>query len=403
MIMTSVKLKFRPSTVAEKEGTLYFQVIHKRIIRQIRTEYHISAYEWDDEKGILWATCCDEVRKSYLLTISERTNWCKRLLDNVVLQLCCKPTAYTTDDIVREYLEQTQKHSFFNFMQEIIFQLKHLGKMRTAETYTATIKSFMKFRNAIDIPFEGFNSDIVLEYEAYLKARNLSLNTISFYMRILRAVYNRAVEKGFAEASNPFKHVYTGIEKTIKRAIDIKSIKKIKDLVLSNYYLDFSRDMFLFSFYTRGMSFVDMCYLKKSDLKQGVLSYRRHKTGQLLQIRWEKPMQEIVCKYNTTDSPYLLPIIRKVGINERKQYNNALHLINHKLKEIANMIGLSANLTLYTSRHSWASIAQSKNIPIAIISEGMGHDNEKTTQIYLNSLDKTIVDNANRLILNDLQ
>ena len=159
--------------------------------------------------------------------------------------------------------------------------------------------------------------------------------------------------------------------------------------------------MFLFSFYTRGMSFIDMAYLKKKDLSNGILSYRRRKTGQQLFIRWEKCMQEIVDKYDTDYcSPFLLPILKYPY--DRNQYKNMLYRTNKSLKEIAKMAGLSIPLTLYVARHSWASIAKSKNIPISVISEGMGHDSEMTTQIYLASLDNAVVDRANAQILKDL-
>jgi transposase len=156
--------------------------------------------------------------------------------------------------------------------------------------------------------------------------------------------------------------------------------------------------MFLFSFYTRGMSFVDMAYLKKKDVQNGILSYRRRKTGQLLTIRWEKCMEEIADRYDTEDSDYLLPLIRRPH-EARKQYRNASHLINSKLKLISKRLKLPVPLTMYVARHAWASIARSKNIPLSVISEGMGHDSENTTRIYLASLDTAVVDKANRLIL----
>jgi len=241
------------------------------------------------------------------------------------------------------------------------------------------------------------------EYEASLKSYGVAMNTVSFYNRILRAVYNRAVEKEMTVQRYPFKHVYTGIDKTVKRAVPLKIIKRIKDLDLSfKSSLDFARDMFLFSFYTRGMSFIDMAYLKKKDLQNGILSYRRRKTGQQLFIKWEKSMQEIIDKYPANENGYLLPII-KTDRNERLQYRNALRLVNNKLKEISVSIGLQAKLTMYVSRHSWASIAKSQNIPLSVISAGMGHDSENTTQIYLASLDNSTIDKANDLILKKLR
>ena len=202
---------------------------------------------------------------------------------------------------------------------------------------------------------------MMLAYEAYLKTNGVSPNSSSFYMRNLRAVYNRAVEKEIILQRFPFKHVYTGVDKTVKRAVSLRVIKQIKEMDLSlNPSADFARDMFLFSFYTRGMSLVDMAYLRKKDLANGILSYRRRKTGQQLFIKWEKPMQKIVDKYDTGNSIYLLPIIKQGSkIEERAQYIYAGHNINRNLKIIGQELGLSIPLTLYCSRHSWASIALS--------------------------------------------
>lgn len=295
-----------------------------------------------------------------------------------------------------------QKVTLQRFMQENINRMHELGKVRTGETYTCTLNSFMRFRQGKDIIWKKFDAELMASYEAYLKSTGISMNTISFYNRILRAVYNRAVEKGFTRQKFPFKNVYTGVEGTIRRGLPARIIRTIRRMDLSGTpQLDYARDMFLFSFYTRGMSFVDMAYLKKDNLKNGVLTYRRKKTGQRLCVRWEPYMQDIVNKYPLlSESPFLLPIIRKAGEEERKQYSNAQHLVNQKLKIIGKTLGLSVPLTMYVARHSWATIAKSKNIPLSVISEGMGHDSESTTQIYLASLDTTIIDKANKRILN---
>ena len=299
--------------------------------------------------------------------------------------------------------KNVKEQSLFHFMADTIALLRQMGKQRTSETYYATLKSFMKFRKNKDIPLKEVDSDLMLMYEAWLHAKGVTRNSSSFYIRILRAVYNRAVEKGLAADRRPFRHVYTGVDKTVKRAVPLKAIKQIKRLILTSApSQDFARNMFLFSFYTRGMSFVDMAHLQKKDLRNGILTYRRRKTGQQFTIKWEKCMAEIVNKHPTdAGSPYLLPIL-KPPFDKRHQYRNMHSRINRNLKEVAKLTGLSVPLTLYVARPSWASIAKSKSIPISVISEGMGHDNEKTTQIYLTSLDSSLVDQANRMILKDL-
>ena len=394
--MTSIKIKFRPSSVEGKEGSIYFRIIHNRVVRQLNTVYRIFASEWDEETETIIA---NGDRINIINAIKERMAWDIARLEKAVAQLETKRGRYSADEVITVYHKLTNEVSLFSFWHNVIAQLKQLGKVRTAETYTASLKSFMQFLDNQDIPLDGITSDMMLLYEAYLKARGVRMNTISFYMRIFRAVYNRAVEKGLTIQNNPFRHVYTGVDKTVKRAIPIKAIKALKELDLSmNQALDFARDMFMFSFYTRGMSFVDMAYLKKSDIKNGILTYRRRKTGQELSIKWEKCMAEIIAKYPENKTDFLLPIIKEEG-NERRQYDNALHLVNYRLKELSTMLKLQRPLTMYVARHSWASAAKAKNVPLSVISEGMGHDSEATTQIYLASLETSVVDKANKMIL----
>ena len=394
--MASIKIKFRPSTVEGKEGGLYFQIIQNRVIRQMNTDYKIYAYEWDAE---IESVVVSGARANILCSIRERMEWDLSRFERIVRQLEQERRKYTADDVITLFHKVTKETSLFSFMHSVIIQLRQLGKIRTSETYTATLKSFMEFREEHDVPLDGVNSDLMLLYEAHLKAKGVRMNTISFYMRILRAVYNRAVEKELTPQKYPFRHVYTGVDKTVKRAVPVKVIKALKELNLSmKSSLDFARDMFMFSFYTRGMSFVDMAYLKKTDLQNGILTYCRRKTGQRLTVKWEKCMEEIIKKYPSNSSTYLLPIIKEQG-NERKQYDNALHLVNYRLKDLSGMLKLQRPLTMYVARHSWASVAKVRNVPLSVISEGMGHDSEKTTQIYLASLEASAVDKANKMIL----
>lgn len=403
--MASVKVKFRPSSVNGKEGSIYYQVIHNRAVRQITADLHVHESEWDNKKSAVkiseWVS---SDRRQYLQSVTERIQWDTKRLKAIVAFLDKQNKDYTTDDIVGRFNAATNEQSLSGFMQGIISQLKRLNRIRTSETYAATLASFMKFREGQDILLCAIDSDTMMLYEAWLKANGNCPNTTSFYMRILRAVYNRAVEKELTEQRHPFKHVYTGISKTMKRAVPLKAVKRIKELDLAlKPHLDYARDMFLFSFYTRGMSFIDMAYLKKSDLKNGILTYRRRKTGQQLTIKWEKCMEEIVAKYASRSAiQYLLPIITSPLADERKQHRNAIFRVNTALKEVARLADLQIPLTMYCARHGWASIAKSKNIPISVISEGMGHDSEETTRIYLASLDTSVIDRANSLILKSL-
>ena len=219
-------------------------------------------------------------------------------------------------------------------------------------------------------------------------------------MRILRAVYNRAVECDAVEDIHPFRHAYTGVEKTSKRAIAISKVRYINRLDLSSLpALEYARDMFMMSFYLRGMSFVDMSFLKKTDLHNGYICYRRRKTGHMLRVAWTTEMQSILEKYPANPNDYLLPIITRSTVNVRSAYRNINYCINRNLKKVGRMVGLDVPLTMYVARHSWASAAHAKGVPVSIISEGMGHGSEMTTRIYLASLDTSAVDKVNARLL----
>ena len=400
--MASIKVKFRPSTVADHEGTIYYQIIHERKVRQLLSDYKVFPSEWDESRSMVTTSQKSE-RKAFILSIRERIRWDVERLNKIDKKLDSNGLTYTADDVIDEFNRYANEYSLFNFMESIIVKLKHNGKVRTSETYKSALSSFKKFRQDEDIMLDCLTSEIMEAYEAWHKSRGVAPNTISFYARILRAVYNRAVEDDIIENRNPFKHVYTGVDKTVKRALPLPVIKKIKALDLSlNSSLDYARDMFLMSSYLRGMSFIDMAFLKKSDLKNGYVTYRRRKTGQQLIIEWTKEMQMILDKYPENATDYLLPIIKNPGTNERCTYRNMGYNINHNLKKIAKMVGVQIPLTLYVAHHSWASAAKAKGIPLSVISEGMGHDSEATTQIYLASLDTSVVDRANSLILKSL-
>ncbi len=401
--MTSIKVKFRPSTIADREGTIYYQIIHERKVRQLLTEYRVFPYEWDGNCSMV-TTHQDSERKLLIHSIRERIRWDIERLTKIEHKLSCEALSYSVCDIIEEFRRYTREYSLFNYMERNIARLKQIGKVRTAETYKSTLNSFKRYRNDEDIMLDSITSELIEDYDAWQKNRGVTSNTISFYNRILRAVYNRAVEDEIIENRNPFRHVYTGVDKTVKRALPLVVIKKIKSLDLSlTPALEYARDMFLMSFYLRGMSFIDMAFLKKTDLKNGYVTYRRRKTGQQLIIEWTKEMQMILDKYPENKSDYLLPVIRNHGVNERCTYRNTGYNINHSLKRIAGMVDVTIPLTLYVARHSWASAAKAKGIPLSVISEGMGHDSEATTQIYLASLDTSVVDKANSLILKSLK
>ena len=401
MYMASVRIKFRPSTVEGKEGTLYFQIIHKRVARTVFTDCRVFTSEWDNVSSSV-ITVGTEERKAYLEMVASKLKWSMERFSRIMAEKDTTKAEYTVDDIVSEYNKQPDCPTLFNFIRSMITKKTAAKRYGTAKTYRDSLASFSSFRNGKDITFDDLNEDIINQYEAWMKNKGLKRNSSSCYLRTFKTLYLKAVELGLTEDKDIFRHVFTGFATTTKRAISIDAIKAIRKLNLENNpALAFARDMFMLSLYLQGMAFVDIAYLKKSDIRNGQLQYSRKKTGQALTISWEKPMQEIVDAYShlTKDTPYLLPVITTQDGTERKQYEKAEHNVNRNLKKIGEMAGLHIPLTTYVARHSWASIMRDMGNDITVVGKGLGHSDIKTTQIYLSTIDNSTIMRANKRFL----
>ena len=334
--MTSLRLKFRPSTANGKEGTLFFILTHRRATRTIYTEFHIKPNEWNDYSSAVKISGTPE-RQAQLQLIASKVNWSYKLLKSIIAEKETSCVEYSADDIIEAYRRLPPYQTWFCFIRDMVEMKISTGRMGTAKTY----------RDALD-------ADMMSLYEAWMKGRGLKRNSSSCYLRTLRTLYRKAVETGLTMDKDIFRHVFTGFAKTAKRAITIESIRKIRQIKLDDGSpIAFARDMFILSIYLQGMAFVDLAYLKKTDVRNGLLMYKRKKTRQNLAIGWEPQMQEIVNLYThlTKESPYLLPIITKPDGTERQQYEKMEHNVNRNLKKLGCMAGLNIPLTTYVARH----------------------------------------------------
>ena len=357
--MATTRFKFRASSVSGKQGTLFIQVIHQRVARQVSTKYKLYANEWDFAgQSVVVPKDTPPDRNQYLQTVREALRCDTSRLQVIIFSLDHGRKEYHAKDVVKRFLKRDKSNEFLEFAENLVSKKNEEGHHALAAKYQASINSLKRFLDGRLLTFDDMDSSQMLSYETYLKKQGLCSNTTSFYMRNLRAIYNQAVVQGLTPQYYPFSRVYTGIAKTAKRAVNIEEVQKIKTKELPADSADaFSRDIFLFSLYTCGMSLTDIAHLKKSDLQGDFLSYCRQKTGQRITIRWEPCMQKLVDKYKNEDSPYLIPIISRPGEDEARQYQNRIHLINHHLKNLGEELGLSSKLTSYVARHSWASIA----------------------------------------------
>lgn len=403
--MATVKLKFRASSVLGAEGTLYYQVIHKRNVKCISTDYHICPDEWDEKTATLVIPLKGE-RKAELQLMKSAITWEMRQRREAIAKLEIANKDFSLDELCEAFCQLPTCKTVFTTLQEQAARQERMLRHGTAMTYSNAYQRFKEFRADADLTFDQLTPGMIEEYEAWLTNRRLMQNTIRFYLRTLHTLLYKAVDEGLLSDDNKlFSRVRLAYVSTTKRAISTEDIRAIQQLELPpDSIQSFARDLFMFSFYTRGMSFVDIAYLKKKDLKNGLLSYCRKKTNQQITIAWEQELQDIVDRYSaqTGDTPYMLPIIKNTDETEYVQYKRVQTNINRALKRIGTMAGLKLPVTMYVARHSWASIARDMDISISVISEGMGHQSCKTTQIYLDTLDTSKITAANRMIIGEI-
>ena len=297
---------------------------------------------------------------------------------------------------------KSKKADFLSFMQNQIQEKKMRNKIKTSANYQSSLRSFTHFLQTKgycrSVSFESITEELIASYETYLQhERGITKNSSSFYIRTLHAAYKKGIAMLNLKLRDPFGNVYTGVDKTRKRAVNIDVIIKLMQYKKLNKSMEFSRDTFVFCFFAQGMPFIDFAKLKKENLQNGRLSYYRSKTGRLLSVKVDRIMRTIINKYASPQSDFLFPVMKTTEFRQ-SVYDSALRTYNLNLKKLSELLGEKATLTSYVPRHSWASEALKLHIPMHVISESMGHSNEKTTSIYLPSLDHRNIDAATRKI-----
>ena len=280
------------------------------------------------------------------------------------------------------------------------------GRFGTAHVYRSMLRRVLDFAGSPSLTFSEVTPLWLKAFQGYLLERRLQWNSVSTYMRMLRAVYFRAVDVGLAPyRPRLFKGVYTGTRVTVKRALDEGVFRRLEALHdCSDPEVEQARRLFLLLFMLRGIPFVDLAYLRKCDLQGDVLMYRRRKTGSWLTVRVEPCAMRLVEELKTADasSPYLFPIIRGTGEVAYHQYQCTLRRFNALLKRLGAAAGVDRVLSSYCARHSWATIANYRNYQPELISNAMGHSSVKVTETYFRRHTDERIGQMNREILSQV-
>ncbi|RGV56260.1 recombinase [Bacteroides intestinalis] len=300
------------------------------------------------------------------------------------------------------------------YIPEVIGMLKREGKFPAMHVYACTLRSYEKFcaeerhpKNATASLSmqEIFTPERLKEYEGWLAGQQSSPNTISTYMRTLQAVYNRWMSPGI-EGYNPvlFKDVYTKVESRTKRALTAEQMEQLRNTDFSVLTLRQQQVLtyFLLMFMLRGMPFIDLAHLRKSDLRNRRITYRRHKTGKLMVVDVPPDAMRLLQKYrDKTDSEYLFPLLHGGLFMEEHhhRYQETLRHFNRELARLMKQLLPGVSVSSYTARHTWATLAYHSGVPVGLISQSLGHSSIRVTMTYLKPFDAEVIDRINRQVI----
>lgn len=294
------------------------------------------------------------------------------------------------------------------FMKQVARGLQMGGNFGTAHVYRSSLNAIIAYCGNEDFTFDEVNPEWLKGFEIYLRGRGCSWNTVSTYLRTFRAVYNRAVDLQKASfVPHLFRSVYTGTRADHKRALDTEDMNKVFAMLtqssVDSSSLRKAQEMFILMFLLRGLPFVDLAYLRKSDLHDNVITYRRRKTGRTLSVTLTPEAMILIKKYMSRDSssPYLFPLLKSgEGTQEAyREYQLALRTFNHQLMLLKELLGLGDKLSSYSARHTWATTAYYCEIHPGIISEAMGHSSITVIETYLKPFRSKKIDEANKQVV----
>ena len=274
---------------------------------------------------------------------------------------------------------------------------RDVGESTSANYHTA-VRSFQRFNKKKDIALSEITKRKIAQYVLWLKDNGVGNNTISCYLRSLRAIYNKGVAWYDVCNKHPFRDVFMGNEQTTKTSLNSEDIKRLYGLELpEGSFVEFARDLFLFSFCAMGMPPIDLFHLRYSQVKGNEIVYRRCKTGNKVVVPINEQMRKLMDKYREEGSDHIFP-----RLGGSRKYRSFLSQYNRALKLLAAKANMECSLSSYTPRHSWASIANEKGVPVGIISQALGHSNISTTQHYLDKIDSGTMKKMNDFVLEDI-
>ena len=397
---------FTSKTLKDKTHPIMLRITARGERKYLSLSYSCTLDQWDAKYSRPNENFTPKKDRDELMEIIEETNSrCRQIIRRMADE---HNTDWTLDEFMAKYSKSVLKpRKVGEYAAEVRERLKLAGRYRTGDVYWDTwinLKSFLKSRKRIknDISFSEITESFLRKFKEYHEGKGNRPGHIHHLMRTLRALYNLAVEDGYAVKDNyPFKFKKLGIERgePFRRAITPEELKKIRDVKLIDPNQKIARDLFMFSFYTRGMNFIDIALLKPENIEHDRLVYIREKTGKRFSMELVPNAIQIINKYRS-DNKYIFPLLMTNHNSGTAKYNRIKKMreqVNFNLHKVVKEAGLNKTITFYVARHTFATKAKIYDKEDTnVIQELLGHNDIKTTEVYLKSFEDEFLDEAAR-------
>ena len=372
---------------------IIFRITHERKVYTLNSGISTTALYWNKHRNEIDKTHPN----SKLLNIKLSNQFFK--IQQIILELDTDFTISELKNRVEGKPESSKEVTFKSFSDNLIFQMLEVNKTGNALVYQTALNRFVAFYGKDDFVFKDVSYSVLEQFEHHLLLAGLKLNSISNYIRTIRAIYNKAIKLKVVERSfYPFYDISIKSEKTAKRAILKDDIHKLKQVAIEKHSTAWkSLNYFLLSFYLRGISFTDLAYLTTNNIIDGRIEYKRRKTHKNYSVKLLPEAEILFQQFEVVGSKYLLPILPndeiEDGLKAKKVIRQCIKITNKYLKRLAVEVGLDSPVTTYTSRHAFATIAKRLGYSNELIAESLGHEyGNKITNIYLDTFDTEVLD-----------
>lgn len=397
---------YKSKTLANGEHPLMLRITQDRKTKYKSLNISILAKHWDFKKNLPKPNCPN---KELIMKIILKT---KLEYQQKILEKKSNKEEFTASSLIHEVKDEIKARTVEEFYLSLIEELKQKGNIGNCYAYLNsynTLKNFNKGKK-LNYTFSYIDVDFCKKLEDWMRSKGNKDTTLSYQFRTLRAAYNRAISaKIVSRDKNPFIEYKLSRfnTKTMKRALPKSDILKIinADCSDNNELRQLTHDLFSFSYLCGGISFVDIANLTPANIVDGRLIYQRQKTHGCINLQLSVEAQHLIDKYAsyTQEAKYLFPILHSERHISPMQKNNRIHKIchqvNQELKVFAKELGIRTEVTTYVARHSFATILKKSGVNIGIISQALGHQDIKTTQIYLSKFDNDQIDEAMKNLL----